>query len=146
MTIEEAALLVIQAGAMSQNSGDVYLLDMGEPVKILDLAKKMILLSGLQVKDLDHPNGDIEIVYTGLRPGEKLYEELLVSGDVSETKHSLIMRAVEDIIDWSELEPILKSLEEAVIKANHQKIRELLIKIVPQFKPQSKIVDILFKD
>jgi FlaA1/EpsC-like NDP-sugar epimerase len=145
MTISEAVELVIQAGAMGEG-GDIFVLNMGDPVRIYDLALKMIKLSGLEILDETNPNGDIEIIFTGLRPGEKLYEELLVSGDVSETKHSLIMRAVEDIIDWSELEPILKSLEEAVIKANHQKIRELLIKIVPQFKPQSKIVDILFKD
>jgi FlaA1/EpsC-like NDP-sugar epimerase len=145
MTISEAVELVIQAGAIGEG-GDIFVLNMGDPVRIYDLALKMIKLSGLEILDETNPNGDIEIIFTGLRPGEKLYEELLVSGDVSETKHSLIMRAVEDIIDWSELEPILKSLEEAVIKANHQKIRELLIKIVPQFKPQSKIVDILFKD
>jgi len=144
MTISEAVELVIQAGAMGEG-GDVFVLNMGEPVRIYDLACKMIKLSGLEVMDDKNPNGDIEIKYIGLRPGEKLYEELLVSGDVSETKHSLIMRAVEELIEWSELEIILKSLEEATNQSDHRKIRELLIKIVPQFKPQSKIVDVLFR-
>ena len=144
MTISEAVELVIQAGAMGEG-GDVFVLNMGEPVRIYDLACKMIKLSGLEVMDDKNPNGDIEIKYIGLRPGEKLYEELLVSGDVSETKHSLIMRAVEELIEWSELEIILKSLEEATNQSDHRKIRELLIKIVPQFKPQSKIVDILLR-
>jgi len=144
MTISEAVELVIQAGAMGKG-GDVFVLNMGDPVRIYDLAFKMIKLSGLEVLDDNNPNGDIEIKYIGLRPGEKLYEELLVSGDVSETKHSLIMRAVEELIEWSELEIILKSLEEATNQSDHRKIRELLIKIVPQFKPQSKIVDILLR-
>ena len=93
MTIPEAAQLVIQAGAMSEKGGDVYLLDMGQPVKILDLARKMIRLSGLEVKDVDHPNGDIEIVFTGLRPGEKLYEELLIGDNDLPTNHELIRRS-----------------------------------------------------
>ena len=97
MTIPEAVQLVIEAGAMAEG-GDVFLLDMGMPIKINDLALKMIQLSGLQVKDQDHPNGDIEIQYTGLRPGEKLYEELLVGDNVVKTEHPLIMRAAEDFI------------------------------------------------
>ena len=143
MTIKEAVELVIQAGAMG-NSGDIFVLDMGEPIRIFDLAVKMIQLSGLEVRDVDNPDGDIEIKFTGLRPGEKLYEELLVEGNVSATKHSLIMRAVEDKVDWDELEPILEALEESARESNHSEVRDLLIRIVPQFKPQSKIVDNLY--
>ena len=145
MTISEAVELVIQAGSMGEG-GDIFVLDMGDPVRIYDLAVKMVKLSGLAILDENNPNGDIEIQYTGLRPGEKLYEELLVSGDVSKTDHSLIMRAVEDSIDWNELNSLLKSLKEAVNESNHKKLRELLIRIVPQFKPQSKIVDFLYED
>ena len=144
MTITEAAQLVIQAGSMGKYS-EVFVLDMGKSIKIIDLIKKMINLSGFTIRDDKNPTGDIKIKIIGLRPGEKLYEELLVSGDVSETKHNLIMRAVEELIEWSELEIILKSLEKATNQSDHRKIRELLIKIVPQFKPQSKIVDILFR-
>ena len=143
MTIKEAVELVIQAGAMG-NSGDIFVLDMGEPIRIFDLAVKMIQLSGLEVRDVDNPDGDIEIKFTGLRPGEKLYEELLVEGNVSATKHSLILRAVEDKVDWDELEPILEALEESARESNHSEVRDLLIRIVPQFKPQSKIVDNLY--
>ena len=143
MTISEAVELVIQAGAMGKG-GDIFVLDMGEPVKIFDLALKMVKLSGLDVLDDKNPNGDIEIKFTGLRPGEKLYEELLVGGDVSETEHNLIMRAIEDMIHWDDLEPILKKIHESALDLNYERLRELLIKIVPQFKPQSKIVDILY--
>ena len=141
MTIEEAALLVIQAGAMSQNSGDVYLLDMGEPVKILDLAKKMILLSGLQVKDLDHPNGDIEIVYTGLRPGEKLYEELLIGGDVLKTAHKLILRSKEEMISWENLEIIIDKLRVSMKEKNYTSTQNLLMEAVPGYKLINPIDD-----
>ena len=105
MTIPEAAQLVIQAGAMSKG-GDVFVLDMGSPVKILDLAKKMIHLTGLSVIDDDNPNGDIEILFTGLRPGEKLYEELLIGDKVLKTDHQLILRSKEEMLPWSELEVI----------------------------------------
>ena len=145
MTIPEAVELVIQAGAMGEG-GDVFVLDMGKPIVIYDLAIKMIGLSGLQILDTDHPDGDIEIKYTGLRPGEKLYEELLVGNNVSETEHKLIMRAKEEMIDWQILEPILKELKEALIKYDHKRIREILLKIVPEFKPQSSIVDLLYKE
>ena len=94
MTVTEAVELIIQAGAMG-TGGDVFVLDMGKPIKIKDLAEKMIRLSGLKVKDKFHPDGDIEIKYTGLRAGEKLYEELLIGGNVSQTDNSLIMRAKE---------------------------------------------------
>ena len=97
MSIPEAAQLVIQAGAMAK-TGDVFLLDMGEPIKIADLAVRMIKLCGLQEKNDDHPDGDIEITYTGLRPGEKLHEELLIDGNVAGTRHPLIMRANEKML------------------------------------------------
>jgi len=134
MTIPEAVELVIQAGAMGEG-GDVFVLDMGEPVRIHDLARKMIQLSGLQVLDNDNPDGDIAIKYTGLRPGEKLYEELLVGRDVAKTENQLIMRANETFISWNELLPILKKLEDAANNSDHLAIKELLQKIVPEFKP-----------
>ena len=140
MTIPEAVELVIQAGAMGEG-GDVFVLDMGEPVKIYDLAVKMIQLSGLQVLDDNNPDGDIEITYTGLRPGEKLYEELIVGNNVSETENKLIMRAQEEMMDWEKLKPILDELNEASINAEIKKIRELLIRIVPEFKPNFHIMD-----
>ena len=144
MTIPEAVELVIQAGAMGLG-GDVFVLDMGKPVKIYDLAKKMIRLSGLEVKDETHPDGDIEIKYTGLRPGEKLYEELLIGDNVSETDNPLIMRAEEELLTWDELSPILDSLSDAVNECDQDKLRELLIKVVPGFKPQCDISDLLYK-
>jgi FlaA1/EpsC-like NDP-sugar epimerase len=142
MTVSEAVELLIQAGAMG-TGGDVFVLDMGKPVKIKDLAEKMIRLSGLKVKDDLHPDGDIEIKYTGLRAGEKLYEELLIGDNVSKTDNALIMRAKEDKLDWHELKPSLKKLFFATNSFDHENIRKLLLEIVPGFKPQSDIVDIL---
>jgi len=144
MMISEAVELVIQAGAMG-GGGDVFVLDMGEPVSINLLAKKIIKLSGLEVKDKSNPDGDIEIKYTGLRPGEKLFEELLIGDNTIETDNSLIMRAREDMIPWDELRPILENLKEEVRSNNNEKVRKLLIQLVPTFKPQSKIVDVLYK-
>jgi FlaA1/EpsC-like NDP-sugar epimerase len=144
MTIPEAVELVIQAGAMGQG-GDVFVLDMGKPVKIYDLAKKMIHLSGLEVKDEYNPEGDIEIQITGLRPGEKLYEELLIGDNVSDTDNPRIMRAEEDMLSWDELEPTLDSLKNAIKGCDQKKLRELLVQIVPGFKPQCGITDILYK-
>jgi FlaA1/EpsC-like NDP-sugar epimerase len=142
MTIPEAVELVIQAGAMG-TGGDVFVLDMGKPVYINDLAKKMIRLSGLEVKDMHHPDGNIEIEYTGLRPGEKLYEELLIGDNVNRTDNSLIMRAQENMLSWDELWPILDDLSDAIDNCDQEKLRELLIKLVPEFKPQCKIMDLL---
>jgi len=143
MSIPEAVELVIQAGAMAQG-GDMFVLDMGEPVRIVDLARKMVHLSGLKIKDKLHPNGDIEIKYTGLRPGEKLYEELLIGDNVSETGNPMIMRAKEEMLIWDDLKLILDELEKAVDSSDQDKIRQLLIKAVPGFKPQSNITDILY--
>jgi FlaA1/EpsC-like NDP-sugar epimerase len=125
MSIPEAVELVIQAGAMAEG-GEVFLLDMGEPVRIYDLAVKMIQLSGLQVLDKNHPMGDIEIIFTGLRPGEKLYEELLVSGSFSSSENKLIMRAEEQMMKWNELEPILNKIQEAAENFEVEKIKKLL--------------------
>ena len=145
MTISEAVELVIQAGAMG-TGGDVFVLDMGEPVRIHDLAVKMIHLSGLEVKDESHPDGDIEIKYTGLRAGEKLYEELLIGDNVSETDNPLIMRAQEEMLAWDELKLVLDELNGAIESCNHEKLRKLLIRIVPDFKPQCEISDILYSE
>jgi FlaA1/EpsC-like NDP-sugar epimerase len=145
MTIPEAVELVIQAGAMGLG-GDVFVLDMGKPIKIYDLAKKMIHLTGLEVKDESNPKGDIEIQITGLRPGEKLYEELLIGDNVGKTDHSLIMRAEEGMLTWDELEPILTGLELAITDCDHEKLRKLLIQAVPGFKPQCEITDVLYKE
>ena len=146
MTIPEAAELVIQAGAMSENGGDVYLLDMGQPVKILDLARKMIRLSGLEVKDNDHPNGDIEIIFTGLRSGEKLYEELLIGDNVLPTSHELILRSEEEMISWAELEIILNKLKNSIQISDYSATRDLLIEAVPGYTPKNEIDDLMFFD
>ena len=143
MTISEAVELVIQAGAMAKG-GDLFVLDMGEPIKINELALKMIRLSGLKLLDKNNPNGDIEIIYSGLRPGEKLYEELLTSENTFETSHPLIMRAEEEMMEWKKLEPLLNELKSASHDFEQLKIRALLMKIVPEFKPQSPVVDLLF--
>ena len=145
MTIPEAVELVVQAGAMGKG-GDVFVLDMGEPVRIYDLATKMIQLSGLQVLDKDNLDGDIEIKCIGLRPGEKLYEELLVGDNISQTDSLLIKRAEESMLDWEDLKPILDQLNEAINNSDQEKVRELLIEAVPEFKPQCDIADLLFKN
>jgi FlaA1/EpsC-like NDP-sugar epimerase len=144
MTIPEAVQLVIQAGVMAQG-GDVFVLDMGKPVKIYDLAIKMISLSGLQVLDDENLDGDIEIKITGLRPGEKLFEELLVGNNTSETENKLIMRAQEEMIPWEILKTHLNELETAMINRDFKKIREILTNLVPEFEPKSPIVDLLYK-
>lgn len=140
MTIPEAAELVIQAGALGKG-GDVFVLDMGVAVKILDLANRMIHLSGFAVKNATNPDGDIEIIFTGLRPGEKLYEELLIGENVSVTEHPKIMRAEERVIDWVDLEPILQALQQATEKADYSAIRDLLLTHVDGFAPQCEIDD-----
>jgi FlaA1/EpsC-like NDP-sugar epimerase len=143
MTIPEAIELVIQSGALSIG-GDVFVLDMGNPVKIHDLAKKMIELSGLVVKDINRPDGDIEIKFTGLRPGEKLFEELLVGSNVSKTENPLIMRAEEVFIDWDDLSPLINKIENAAIESDYELIRQILLKVVPEFNPQCDIEDYLY--
>ena len=152
MTIPEAVELVIQSGAMSEG-GEVFVLDMGEPIRIYDLAVKMIQLSGLVVLDKNNPKGDIEIQYTGLRPGEKLYEELLVDGRFGLTKNKLIRRAEEGMIDWNELEPMLTEIEEASKNIqdsdDNKKLYQLIKKLVPLFNSQnngSDNVDVITAD
>ena len=140
MTIPEAAQLVIQAGAMAK-SGDVFVLDMGQPVKIMDLAKKMIELSGFSVKDEQNPHGDIEIEVTGLRPGEKLYEELLISNNPKPTSHLRIMKANEEFTTWTELQIQLNLLETALNKNDIAAIRMMLKKIVNGYIPNHEILD-----
>jgi FlaA1/EpsC-like NDP-sugar epimerase len=140
MTIPEAAELVIQAGAMG-TGGDVFVLDMGEPVQIVDLARRMIRLSGFDVKDDDNPQGDIEITYTGLRPGEKLYEELLIGDNVSPTAHEKIMRAEEAVLAWKELELLIQQLQDSTVIGDFNRVRELLQSAVSGYKPQCHVVD-----
>ena len=142
MSIPEAAELVIQAGAMGQG-GDVFVLDMGEPIKIYDLAKRLISLSGMELKDNDNPEGDIEIIFTGLRPGEKLYEELLIGDKVSTTEHKRIFRAEEDFLKAEELEKYLNLLKEAEYDGNIVALKEILGEVVSGFSPENETVDML---
>ncbi|MDH5929497.1 polysaccharide biosynthesis protein [Vibrio lentus] len=143
MTIPEAAQLVIQAGAMGKG-GDVFVLDMGEPVKITDLAENLIYLSGLEVKDELHPYGDIEIKFSGLRPGEKLYEELLIGDNVEQTAHERIMTATESFLPISDFENLIDNLDEACHNFDHEKIRQLLLNAPADFSPTDGIGDLVW--
>jgi len=134
MTIPEAAQLVIQAGAMGKG-GEVYVLDMGQPVKIIDLARRMIHLSGLKVRDEESPDGDISIEIVGLRPGEKLYEELLIGENVEGTPHPLIMRAYEHEIPWELLQERLAELDSASQQFDYEKTLALLASLVREYQP-----------
>ncbi|AZF41744.1 nucleotide sugar epimerase/dehydratase WbpM [Pseudomonas sp. R1-43-08] len=140
MTIPEAAQLVIQAGSMGQG-GDVFVLDMGEPVKIVELAEKMIHLSGLSIRSDKNPHGDIAVEFTGLRPGEKLYEELLIGDNVVATQHPMIMSANEDFLTWDALKLKLNELLSAVESDDYSRVRELLRDTVSGYSPDSEIVD-----
>jgi FlaA1/EpsC-like NDP-sugar epimerase len=140
MTIPEAAQLVIQAGAMGQG-GDVFVLDMGQPVKIVELAEKMIHLSGLSVRSSKNPHGDISIEFTGLRPGEKLYEELLIGDNVSPTDHPMIMRANEECLSWEAFKRVLANLLNAVEHDDYDRVRQLLRESVSGYAPEGEIVD-----
>ncbi|HFG1639759.1 TPA: polysaccharide biosynthesis protein [Vibrio cholerae] len=144
MTIPEAAQLVIQAGAMGKG-GDVFVLDMGEPVRITDLAVNLIQLSGLEVKDEQHPYGDIAIEFTGLRPGEKLYEELLIGDNVQKTAHERIMTANERYLPLAEFEQHLNELDKACHAFNHERIRELLLEAPTDFNPTDGIGDLVWQ-
>ncbi len=145
MTIPEAAQLVIQAGAMAEG-GDVFLLDMGEPVKIADLAKRMVELSGLSVRDEAKPDGDIEIVITSLRPGEKLYEELLLGDDPKSTIHPKIKRAQDPFIPWNELEVDLETMKILLSHNNVEVILALLQKLVMGYQSSDGVVDWVFSE
>jgi len=135
MTIPEAVQLVLQATGMARG-GDLFLLDMGEPVRIADLARQMIELSGLRVRDEEHPDGDIPIEYTGLRPGEKLYEELLISADDQPTAHPLIRRASEPLRSSRQLMPLIEELEQALSLWDEAATAASLKRLVPEYKPE----------
>ncbi len=143
MTIPEAAQLVIQAGAMGKG-GDVFVLDMGEPVKIKDLATKMVRLSGYEVKSETNPHGDIEIKCTGLRPGEKLYEELLIGDNVGETSHERIMTANEVMLPLAQFNEFIEALDVACHNFDHEAIRQLLLEAPTGFNPTDGICDLVW--
>jgi FlaA1/EpsC-like NDP-sugar epimerase len=143
MTIPEAAQLVIQAGAMAKG-GDVFVLDMGKPVRIQDLARHMINLMGLTVRDDDNPDGDIEIQYTGLRPAEKLYEELLIGSNVSGTHHPRIMRANEEYIEHEQLLPLIEELRSSSLKLDRDRVRDVLLHSVSGYSPTNGIDDLVW--
>lgn len=137
MTIKEAAQLVIQSGAMGKD-GEIFLLDMGEPIKIIDLARDMIRLSGISIRNDKNPNGDIEILYTGLRPGEKLYEELLVDHKSLKTKHEKIMLAMDKTIEWNEIKVCIGRLENAIKLEDYISINKVFSEIVEDFGSKKK--------
>ena len=143
MTIPEAALLVIQAGSMAQG-GEVFVLDMGESVRIVDLAARMIELSGLELKTESNPDGDIAIAFSGLRPGEKLYEELLIGGDVTATTHPKIMCAQEEKLSSDQVASFLLQLQSAHQAMDQQRARDILEQAVSGFKPSSELCDHLY--
>jgi FlaA1/EpsC-like NDP-sugar epimerase len=140
MTIPEAAQLVIQAAAMAKG-GEVFVLDMGEPVKIASLAKRMVELSGLTIRDATHPSGDIEIQITGLRPGEKLYEELLIGNNPLPSQHVKIMQACENHLSWDELKIQLEALASDLANNNVSRIKMRLAHTVMGYNQDSPTVD-----
>jgi FlaA1/EpsC-like NDP-sugar epimerase len=142
MTIPEASQLVIQAGAMGKG-GDVFVLDMGEPVKIIDLARRMVELSGMTIKDNTNTDGDIEFIMTGQRPGEKLYEELLIGNNPASTIHPRIMTAQEEFFPWPELQAMLEKLKIAMDANDLVEVRRLMGVMVSGFRPSADIVDLL---
>jgi FlaA1/EpsC-like NDP-sugar epimerase len=168
MTIPEAAQLVIQTGAMADGASkdigagisadriggdgrvsseaEVYVLDMGEPVKIIDLAHRMVELSGFRVKDENLPEGDIAIEVVGLRPGEKLYEELLIGNNPQATQHPRIMKANEKFLSWSDLQPMITTLRIAAVNGDVMMIRSMLQQLVPEYKPDEKVVDWVYRE
>ncbi|WP_330925638.1 nucleoside-diphosphate sugar epimerase/dehydratase [Candidatus Sororendozoicomonas aggregata] len=140
MTIPEAAQLVIQAGSLG-SGGEVFVLEMGEPVKVVDLAQRMITLSGLTKRDAEHPDGDIDIRFTGLRPGEKLYEELLIGGVVHSTEHSRIFKANEEMLAWKDLSKVLDQLLDSLEQHNYKKTKDLLLNYVNGYDSSTHIID-----
>jgi FlaA1/EpsC-like NDP-sugar epimerase len=161
MTIREAAQLVMQTGAMAgllsedigyhrdQNGlrgAEVYVLDMGDPVKIYDLARRVIELSGFRVKDDISPEGDIAIKVIGLRPGEKLYEELLIGNNPQETQHPRIMKASEKYLPWGELQSKLSDLRVAAANGDVLMIRAIFKTLVPEYIPDDEIADWVYKE
>ncbi|MDC1509781.1 polysaccharide biosynthesis protein [Oceanospirillaceae bacterium] len=168
MTIPEAAQLVMQTGAMAgsaskgigagisadriggdgrvSSEAEVYVLDMGEPVKIIDLARRMVELSGFRVKDENSPEGDIAIEVVGLRPGEKLYEELLIGNSPQTTQHPRIMKANEKFLPWNELQPMITTLRIAAVNGDVMMIRSMLQQLVPEYQPDQNVVDWVYKE
>ena len=143
MSITESAELVIQAGSLAKG-GEVFLLDMGEPIKIFELAEKMIRLSGFERYDPETKEGDIEITFSGLRDGEKLYEELLIGNDATETRHELIFKANEERLEWKEIERLIEEFKEAVQDRNEKKVHDLLIGSISGYKPHSGLKDLIY--
>jgi FlaA1/EpsC-like NDP-sugar epimerase len=143
MTIPEAAQLVIQAGSMAEG-GDVFVLDMGKPVRIGDLARRMIHLMGLTVKDDQHPEGDIEIAYTGLRPAEKLFEELLIGNNVRGTQHPMILRAVEHSLAWDQVQFALDEMTTAMNRFDCQRALQVLRDVVEEYRPAPQPHDLVW--
>ncbi|WP_237058477.1 polysaccharide biosynthesis protein [Microbulbifer sediminum] len=143
MTIPEAAQLVLQAGSMGRN-GDVFVLDMGEPVRIYDLARRLIQIMGHSVRDEENPEGDIEIQITGLRPGEKLYEELLLGDSVSGTDHPMIMRAEEERLESEQLQALIADLREACKRYDCTRVHQLLQSAVRDYNPRQSLVDVVW--
>jgi FlaA1/EpsC-like NDP-sugar epimerase len=144
MTIPEASQLVLQAGSMARG-GDVFVLDMGDPVRIVDLARRMISLMGATVRDEHNRDGDIEIVFTGLRPAEKLYEELLIGGNVSGTEHPMIMRASEPCMPWSRLQETMTRLAAAVEAYDCDTARALILQTVAEYRPEVGVQDLVWQ-
>ncbi|WP_197468744.1 polysaccharide biosynthesis protein, partial [Alcanivorax sp. HI0083] len=140
MTIPEASQLVIQAGAMAQG-GEVFVLDMGEPVRIVDLARTMVHLMGMSVRDEKSPDGDIEIAFSGLRPGEKLYEELLIGDCSTRTEHEMIMQAHEEKLEWDEISFALEAFRKALSRADRDALRALLRSYVNGYEPSGVSVE-----
>jgi FlaA1/EpsC-like NDP-sugar epimerase len=140
MTIPEAAQLVLQAAGMAKGA-EVFVLDMGAPVKIYDLARRMIEFSGLTLRDDLNPGGDIPITVTGLRPGEKLYEELLIGGNPESTSHPKILKAREESLSYAELTEALERLRQAIEANKVDKMRNLMVELVPGYTPERRVVD-----
>jgi FlaA1/EpsC-like NDP-sugar epimerase len=140
MTIPEAAQLVIQAGSMG-SGGDVFVLDMGSPVRIADLAKRMVQLAGYTVRDDKNPDGDIEIRFTGLRPAEKLFEELLIGKNVTGTEHSRILRAMEHSLSWEQIRHVLDDLAQCSVRFDCERARDVLLRAVPEYRPAERVQD-----
>jgi len=128
------------------SEAEVYVLDMGEPVKIIDLARRMVELSGFRVKDENSPEGDIAIEVVGLRPGEKLYEELLIGNNPQATQHPRIMKANEKFLPWSELQPMITTLRIAAVNGDVMMIRSMLQLLVPEYQPDEKVVDWVYSE
>jgi FlaA1/EpsC-like NDP-sugar epimerase len=145
MTVPEAAELVLQAGAMARG-GDVFVLDMGQPVRILDLARNMIELAGLAVRNIDNPGGDIDIVEIGLRPGEKLYEELLIGNDPAPTEHPRILKADEGFLPIDALHARLDRLENVLDAASRGQLIAALTELVPEFRCEGGVADWVYRE